>query len=535
MQVELWWARLARLVRFGPWAALVTIGKRLLHPWLDVGTIVVFELPLRRCPVAPGLEVRLLHAGDLPRVAAAFGRRPEALAGRLARGDRGYCAFSAEAGAEGEPLHMRWVTTRPTPIPEVGLWLRPPAGTIYVYDVETRAAARGRRLAALARAAMDDGLAAEGFHAKVAYIRGDNHAMWRSVTMRRARSAASAASATSVAAARRRASSAARAGRSPPFPRRPPVRRLLSSNMLDRRRFLGVAAASVPLLLAGRARAKPDKPTQDDPMLTKPVPKTGEALPVVGLGTYATFDVGPDQRGPLVDVMRRFVELGGRVIDSSPMYDQSEATVGDLLGRLGRPKVFLATKVWTTGKEKGVEQMARSAQLMGGAGGKIDLMQIHNLLDWKTHLPTLQAMKADGRIRYIGLTHYSTSAFGEMESILGTGAIDFIQVPYSLATREAEKRILPAAIDQKVAVLVMEPFERGSLFERAKGKPVPAFAAELGCASWAQVFLKFIIGHPAVTAPIPATSNVKHLEDNVAAGRGPLPTEGDRKKMVDLL
>lgn len=177
MQVELWWGRLARLMRFGPWAALVTVGKRLLHPWLELGTIVVFELPLRRSTVAPGLEVRQLHAGDLPRVAAAFGRRPEALASRLARGDRGYCVFSEDG-----PLHMRWVTTRPTHIPELGLWLRPAAGTVYVYDVETRASARGRGLAALARAAMDDGLAAEGFHAKVAYIRGDNHAMWRSVS-----------------------------------------------------------------------------------------------------------------------------------------------------------------------------------------------------------------------------------------------------------------------------------------------------------------------------------------------------------------
>ena len=174
--MELWWARLAQLVRYGPAAGLVTVAKRLLRPWLELGTVVVFELPLRRCTVAPGLEVRLLHADDAPRVAAAFGRRPEALVRRLARGDRGYCVFS-----EDEPLHMRWVTTRPTHIPEVGLWLRPAAGTVYVYDVETRAAARGRGLAGLARAAMDDGLAAEGFHAKVAYIRGDNHAMWRSL------------------------------------------------------------------------------------------------------------------------------------------------------------------------------------------------------------------------------------------------------------------------------------------------------------------------------------------------------------------
>jgi len=180
VQAELFWARVAQLVRGGPVAGLVTVAKRLLRPWLELGTIVVFELPLRRCTLAPrarSLEVRLLQAGDVPRVAAAFGRRPEALAGRLARGDRGYCAFSDD-----EPLHMRWVTTRPTHIPEVGLWLRPAAGTVYVYDVETRAAARGRGLAGLARAAMDDSLAAEGFHAKVAYIRGDNHAMWRSVS-----------------------------------------------------------------------------------------------------------------------------------------------------------------------------------------------------------------------------------------------------------------------------------------------------------------------------------------------------------------
>jgi hypothetical protein len=176
VQVELWLARVAQLVRFGPAAGLVAVVKRFLSPWLELGTIVVFELPLRRCTVAPGLEVRLLHGPDVALVAAAFGRRPEVFARRLARGDRGYCVF-----VEDEPLHMRWVTTRPTAIPEVGLWLRPAAGTVYVYDVETRAPARGRRLAGLARAAMDDSLAAEGFHAKVAYIRGDNHAMWRSV------------------------------------------------------------------------------------------------------------------------------------------------------------------------------------------------------------------------------------------------------------------------------------------------------------------------------------------------------------------
>src|SRR5262249_3857063 len=203
----------------------------------------------------------------------------------------------------------------------------------------------------------------------------------------------------------------------------------------------------------------------------------------------------------LVRVLQRFLELGGRVIDSSPMYGQAEAAVGDVLAKLGRPKVFVATKVWTTGKAEGEAQMAESTRRLGG---KVDLMQIHNLVDWKTHLGTLRDMKAKGTIRYIGVTHYATSAFGEIEEIMKGGEIDFIQPPSRTARRAPERRLPPAAVQHRVAVLVMRPFEKGDLFERFKGKPLPAWATELGCASWAQLFLKFIVGHPAVTAPIPA-------------------------------
>jgi aryl-alcohol dehydrogenase-like predicted oxidoreductase len=270
-------------------------------------------------------------------------------------------------------------------------------------------------------------------------------------------------------------------------------------------------------------------------MRTRPIPRTGEQLPVIGMGTWRTFDVGDGDRTALREVLRHLFEAGGRVIDSSPMYGRAEQVVGELLPPSPRP--FLATKVWTSGRDEGIAQMRRSMKLMwpSGAGRAFDLMQIHNLVDWKTHMPVLRAMKAAGHIRYIGITHYATSAFGEMEAIMKGGDVDFIQIPYSIAAREAEKRILPAAADGKIAVLVMRPFERAALFDKVKGKPLPPFAAELGCTSFAQIFLKFIIGHPAVTAPIPATASVKHLEDNLAAGRGPIATEAQRKQMLALV
>jgi diketogulonate reductase-like aldo/keto reductase len=230
--------------------------------------------------------------------------------------------------------------------------------------------------------------------------------------------------------------------------------------------------------------------------------------------------------------MRAFVDAGGRVIDSSPMYGRAEGVVGEVLAAVGKPRMFLATKVWTTGKREGEAQMRASMRLMGAA--TMDLMQIHNLQDWRTHLATLRAWKAAGTIRYLGITHYRTGAFDEMEQIIRKESIDFVQLPYSVANREAEKRLLPAAAEHRVAVLVMRPFEKAALFQQVKGRPLPDFAGEIDVASWAQLFLKFIVSHPAVTCAIPATSKPKHLVDNVAAGYGRMPDEAMRRRIATL-
>ena len=270
-------------------------------------------------------------------------------------------------------------------------------------------------------------------------------------------------------------------------------------------------------------------------MLTRPIPRTGEALPAIGLGTWQTFDVGADARAPLREVLDDFLAGGGRVIDSSPMYGRAEGAVGELLAE--RPAVgarpFLATKVWTSGRAAGEAQMRRSMQLMRAR--PLDLLQVHNLVDWRTHLGTLRAWKKEGLVRYIGVTHYQLGAFAELERIVTKEAIDFVQLPYSIATRDAEARLLPAAAAAGVAVLVMRPFEEGALFGRVRGKALPSWAADFDCASWAQFFLKFILAHPAVTCPIPATANRRHLADNLAGGHGRLPDAAARQKMVAAL
>jgi diketogulonate reductase-like aldo/keto reductase len=270
---------------------------------------------------------------------------------------------------------------------------------------------------------------------------------------------------------------------------------------------------------------------------TRPIPRTGEALPVVGLGTWQTFDVGAGAaaREPLRQVLDAFLAGGGRVIDSSPMYGRAEEVVGDLLADRGAagaagPKPFLATKVWTSGRARGEEQMRASMRLMRAR--PMDLMQIHNLVDWRTHLETLRAWKKDGLVRYIGVTHYSLGALDELEQIVSKEGVDFVQLPYTIATRQAEARLLPAAAAHGVAMLVMRPFEEGALFERVRGKALPGWAGDLDCSSWAQLFLKFILGHPAVTCPIPATAKAKHVEDNLGAGRGRLPDEAERRRMI---
>lgn len=296
----------------------------------------------------------------------------------------------------------------------------------------------------------------------------------------------------------------------------------------SRREILAAGLGSALLMGAG--------PAQKRAILTRPIPRTGEQIPVIGLGTWQTFNVGtdPKERAPLREVLKRFLEGGGRVIDSSPMYDRAELVVGDLLEELGQSHTpFLASKVWTMGRAEGEQQMRTSIQRMGR--GRMDLMQVHNLVDMRTHLATLREWQEAGHIRYIGVTHYQTSAFNVLERLIREEALDFVQLPYSIVRRDVEARLLPLCAEQRVAVIIMSPFEQGGLFQKVRGKPLPPWAAEFDCASWAQYFLKFILGHPAVTCPIPATSNPKHLEDNLKAGFGRLPDQKTRAKMLKYL
>ena len=261
-----------------------------------------------------------------------------------------------------------------------------------------------------------------------------------------------------------------------------------------------------------------------------------EMLPVVGLGTWIQFDVGKSEedRQPLREVLKSMAEHGGKVIDSSPMYGNSEEVVGDLAAATGlADKFFYATKVWTNGEKEGIAQMQASLRKMRRT--TMDLMQIHNLMDWQTHLKTLKKWKEEGKIRYIGITHYTVSAHEQLEKIVKTEKIDFVQVNYSIRVRNAENTLLKAAQDNGVSVIINEPFEKGSLFRDVKDKTLPDWAADYDIKSWAQFFLKFILSQPAVTCVIPGTSNPKHLADNMSAGFGKLPDAAGRKKMVEWI
>lgn len=271
----------------------------------------------------------------------------------------------------------------------------------------------------------------------------------------------------------------------------------------------------------------------DDPIM-RAIPSSGEKLPVIGLGTWQTFDVDPAQSASLAEILRTFVKLGGRVIDSSPMYGRAEQVIGDLLTRLRlRDSLFLATKVWTRGQQAGIDSMERSfARLQTKT---IDLMQVHNLVDAETQLATIREWKAQGRFRYLGVTHYEASAFAEVAKILAREKLDFVQINYSIMEREAEEKIFPLAQERGVAVIVNRPFSAGDLFSRVRGKPLPDFAAEFDCTSWAQFFLKWIVANPAVTCAIPATNNVQHLQDNMRAGIGKLPDGKTRQRMIEAL
>jgi len=298
-------------------------------------------------------------------------------------------------------------------------------------------------------------------------------------------------------------------------------------------RLIGVGAAGLCLPVhAPVAEAKPESSA----MLTRSIPSSGEKLPVIGLGTWQAFDVDltSDNRRQLGDVLSLFVKLGGRVIDTSPMYGHAEEVIGDLTTALGiREKIFLATKVWTRGKENGIKSMERSIELLRAK--KIDLMQVHNLIDVQTHLATLREWKAQGRIRYLGVTHYEAGAFADVEKIMRSEKLDFVQINYSIMEREAEERLLPLAQERGVAVIVNRPFGGGDLFGRTRSKPLPDWAAEFDCHSWAQFFLKWILANSAVTCAIPATAKSRHLEDNIMGGIGRVPDAKMRKRMVELV
>mgnify|MGYP001813474961 CR=1 FL=1 len=298
--------------------------------------------------------------------------------------------------------------------------------------------------------------------------------------------------------------------------------------MLTRRAFTGatgtlLALSTLPLSTMG----------EDLPVIRKPIPSSGEMIPVIGMGTSRTFDAGADAEtvARLGQVLAAFFAGGGSVIDSSPMYGQAESRVGDVLrGMSSRPPVFAATKVWTEGKEAGIAQMQESARRM--AVDRFDLMAVHNLKDWQTHLATLKQWKDEGKVRYIGITTSHGRFHTELLEIMRKEPLDFVQFSYNIDNLVAEEALLPLSRERGIATMINRPFQRGSLFARAKGQPLPEIAADLGCVSWGQFFLKFIAGHPAVTNIIPATSKVHHMEDNMGANVGALPDEQQRAEML---
>lgn len=293
---------------------------------------------------------------------------------------------------------------------------------------------------------------------------------------------------------------------------------------MDRREWMRKATAAALLPLLG-LQSVPSS------LMKRTIPGTNESLPAVGVGTWQTFDVSSEGYEPLREVLKTLVDQGGSVIDSSPMYGKSEEVVGKLSSELGlNNKLFVATKVWTTGEAAGIRQMNESFALLQRK--QIDLMQIHNLVDWQVHLKTLRQWKEEGRIRFVGVTHYTDSSHDTVASLIRKNPVDFIQINYNLLDTNADKTLLPLARDLNVAVLINRPFEEGALFEKVKNQSLPPWAAEVDCSSWGQFFLKFILSHAAVTCVIPGTSKVKHLLDNLGAGKGRLPDQTTRQKMI---
>ena len=297
---------------------------------------------------------------------------------------------------------------------------------------------------------------------------------------------------------------------------------------LARRRFLNVLAAAV----ATQALPRPAHAADGAPIL-RPIPVSGEMLPAIGVGSWITFNVPPDptNEAPLVPVLRTFFERGGAMIDSSPMYGDSEAVIGGLLGETPRhERLFAATKIWTVGQQLGRWQLEHSRKLWGVS--RFDLVHIHNMLQWETHLETLKEMKAAGRVRYIGITTSHGLRHPEMERALARERFDFVQFTYNLADRSVEQRLLPLAAERGIAVVINRPFDGGRLFPVVRGKRLPAWASEVDCENWAQFFLKFVVSHPAVTCAIPATSQKAHIVENMGALYGRLPDAAMRKRMA---
>jgi diketogulonate reductase-like aldo/keto reductase len=310
----------------------------------------------------------------------------------------------------------------------------------------------------------------------------------------------------------------------------------MTGSNLTRREATKLIGAGTAGLLLPIDTSRTEAAGEPSSILTRAIPASGEKLPVIGLGTWRVFDVGSSERErmPLEQVLRLFAQSGAHVIDSSPMYGRAEQVIGDLTSKLGlREKLFFATKVWTRGKQAGIESMERS--LARFQTKRIDLMQVHNLVDVSTQLATMREWKAQGRVRYIGVTHYEASAFPSVEKILRAEQLDFLQINYSIMEREAEQQILPLAQERGVAVIANRPFGGGNLFGRVRSTQLPDWVAEFDCKSWAQFFLKWIVAHPAVTCAIPATANANHLEDDIQGGIGRTPDAKMRQRMVECV
>ena len=297
------------------------------------------------------------------------------------------------------------------------------------------------------------------------------------------------------------------------------------------RRELCLTLAALPALAAVPFRGALAV-NQSQQMLTRPIGRSGASVPVIGMGSSNTFDVGETdaERAPLHDVLRELAGAGGSVIDTSPMYGRSEAVLGDLIAKLGlRPKLWIATKVWTDGREAGVRQIEASMRALQVS--QLELLQIHNLRDWRVHLPTVRALRDAGKVKFTGVTHYRADAHAELERVLAAEKFDFVQLNYSLAEPQAAQRLLPFCQERGIAVMVNRPFADGAMFAQVRDRELPPVAREIGATSWGQYFLKWIVAHPAVTCVIPATTKAKHMRDNGLAGFGPLPDARQREQM----